>query len=76
MATSAYTLTGSEFPPRPRTLLGPAVAAQAPFDDMCEFARVLQDTAERYQGLATILSAAHVRVLAGMSRHLVAIGEA
>ncbi len=53
-----------------------AVAAQAPWDDMCEFARVLQDTAERYQGLATILSAAHVRVLAGMSRHLVAIGEA
>jgi hypothetical protein len=53
-----------------------AIAAEAPHGDLCNFAEMLSDAAERYRGLAETLDAAHIRVLAGMARHLTAIGEA
>lgn len=52
-----------------------AVAAAAPLEDMFDFVRLLQDTAERYDGLAQVFHGAHVRALAGMARHAVATGR-
>lgn len=51
------------------------VAAEAQHDDLCKFVEALWDMAERYEGLVNTLRAAHVRVLAGMARHLATTGE-